>query len=133
MAMSAMRFCCAALCCPVLSGTSYEELVCFGQEDHTCARYSSPGHACGSMALWPCQKHDQTKKRASDFSSSFRSKKSDWGVRLGGVASRLGLSVRIGGLRLGGKCQDWGLVPGLGVADRGDCGRIGGILSGLVA
>ena len=57
----------------------------------------------------------------------------DWGARLGGVVSRLGVSVRIGGLRLGGKCQDWGLVPGLGVADLENCGRIGGILSGLGA
>ena len=81
---------------------------------------------------WPCRlKKANTKNRVLGL-FSFGSKMSVWGVRLWGVVSGMGLwcpdwgrSVRIGcrvrirGRRLGGKCQDWGLLPRLGVADWG--------------
>ena len=52
MAMSAKCFCCAALCFSVLSGPSYEEIFCFGQGDHTCARNSVLDML---VASWPWQ------------------------------------------------------------------------------
>ena len=97
-----------------------------------------------------------TKQKDRHLEGENGSKKVDWGVSLGGVASGLGgecqdwgdpcfhirggvsglgvsVRIRIGGPRVWRKCQDLGLVPGLGVADWGDFGRIGGILSGLGA